>query len=119
MNQNEFTADENYKLIITIVKKGTASRVVAASKKAGAEGGTILLGRGTASKSVYLDFLGINFDPEKEIILSFVKEEVTDTVLQAITEEGQLNKPGKGIGFVLDIKGLHGIVHLMKNIKSE
>ena len=119
MSENNFTIDERYKLIVTIVKKGAASKVVAASRTAGAEGGTIIFGRGTASKSVYLDLLGINFDPEKEIILSGVKEDKVDNVLQTITDEGKLNKPGNGIAFVVNIKGLAGIVHLMKHNNYE
>ena len=35
-----------FDLIVSIVEKGRACEVVAASKKAGAEGGTILSGRG-------------------------------------------------------------------------
>jgi len=114
MSESGFTVDESYKLIVTIVKKGIASKVVSASKKAGAEGGTIFLGRGTASKDIYLDLLGINFEPEKEIILTFVKEDKVNEVLQVISDEAKLNKPGKGVGFVLNIKGLTGIFHLLK-----
>jgi len=115
MSDKKLIIDGSYKLIVTIVKKGAASKIIAASKKAGADGGTVFLGRGTAGKSIYLDLLGMNFDPEKEIILSGVKEDKVDSVLQAILEEGKLNKPGKGISFVINIKGLAGIVHLMKN----
>ncbi|ADL07376.1 P-II family nitrogen regulator [Thermosediminibacter oceani] len=108
------TVDESFKLIVTIVNKGKASKVVGASKRAGAEGGTILFGRGTAKRS-FLDFLGINFAPEKEIILTLVKEDKVKDVLQAITDEVKLNKPGNGIGFVINIKELLGVIHLLKN----
>jgi len=36
-----------YDLIVTIVNKGDAEKVVESSKRAGAEGGTIMHGRGT------------------------------------------------------------------------
>ncbi len=50
MVESEAIADIDFKLIVTIIKKGEATRVVAASKKAGAKGGTIFYGRGTAKK---------------------------------------------------------------------
>ena len=67
---SETKNDNQYKLIVTIVIKGMGTRVVEASKRAGARGGTILLGRGTAPPSVYQNILGITFNPEKEIILT-------------------------------------------------
>jgi len=107
---------KRYKVIVTIVEEGTASKVVAASKEAGAKGGTILLGRGTAPQSVYLDVLGLNFDPEKEIILTLAEEDMVDKILQAISEEGKLNQPGKGIAFVVPLKSLTGMVHLLETL---
>ncbi|PIB49709.1 hypothetical protein, partial [Pseudomonas sp. 2995-1] len=32
-------------------------------------------------------------------------------VLERIIEAGKLKKPGQGIGFVIDVKGVTGIVH--------
>lgn len=110
-----FLKNKQYKLIVTIVKKGTASRIVAETKKAGAEGGTILLGKGTAKKSIYLDFLGINFDPEKEIILTLADEKFVDNILQAIIDVSKLDKPGNGISFVINVNQLSGIFHIMNN----
>lgn len=100
---DSLTLPGQYKLIVTIVKKGTASKVVEVTKKAGAEGGTILLGRGTAKKSVYLDLLGINFDPEKEVVLTICSENTVDDILDAVVKEVKLNKPGNGISFVIKL----------------
>lgn len=104
-----------HKLVVTIVKKGTASKILETTKKAGAEGGTILLGRGTAKKSIYLDLLGINFDPEKEVIFTICDESKVDDILDAIVSEAKLKKPGNGISFVVNINALSGVVHLLKN----
>jgi hypothetical protein len=113
MNDKGNMIQEEYRLIVTIVSKGAASGIVKASKEAGSGGGTILLGRGTAGKSIYLDILGINFDPEKEIVLTLAPRDKAGAILQAIVEEGSLNKPGKGIGFVVNVRGLAGIFHLL------
>ncbi len=101
------------KLIVLIVKRGLGSRVVTAAKRAGAEGGTIILGRGTANQSIYENLLGITFEPEKDIVLTMVDEALVDNVLKEVNSEYQLNKPGRGIGFVLDIHKSLGIAHLL------
>lgn len=114
MNDN-LLIQGKHKLVVTIVKKGTASKILETTKKAGAEGGTILMGRGTAKKSIYLDLLGINFDTEKEVIFTICDERKVDDILEAIVSEAKLKKPGNGISFVVNINALSGVVHLLKN----
>lgn len=105
---------KEHKLIITIVKKGQAKKVVKASKAAGAEGGTILLGRG---KGIHENksFLGIPITPEKEIVLTLVKNDITYKVLSAIEEETNLSAPGCGLAIVISTKAITGIAHLLGN----
>jgi nitrogen regulatory protein P-II 1 len=101
------------KLIITIVNKGAASNVVAVTKKAGVGGGTILFGRGSKPPKNILQLLGLDYDPEKEIILSIVDADMADSVLDIIQKTASLDKPGKGIAFMLDITNVMGIIHLL------
>lgn len=104
--------NKGHKLIITIVKKGQAKRVVKASKLAGAEGGTTILGQGTGiheNKS----FLGIPIAPEKEIILTLVNITVYEKVLFAIEDAANLCKSGTGVGVVINTKAIMGIAHLL------
>ncbi len=108
----------SYKLIVTFTKKGAASKIVAASKKAGAEGGTIMLGMGTANIEKYYDILGMNYGMEREVIFTFVPEDKADFVLQTIADVGKLEKPGNGISFIVNIKSLTGIFHLLKTQNS-
>lgn len=103
--------DSKFDLIVTIVNKGTCQTIVKASKEAGAEGGTILLGRGTGIRE-NKTLLGIPIEPEKEIVLTIVPEDDTDRILDAIIKAGKLDKPGAGIAFVLDLKKVTGICHL-------
>ncbi|CAN5709469.1 P-II family nitrogen regulator [soil metagenome] len=100
-------------LIVTIIPKGQAEKIVAASKKAGAEGGTILYGRGTGIRE-HKKLFGLSIEPEKEIVLTLVPETKTDDILEAIVEAGQLDKPGTGVGFVLDARKIVGINHLIE-----
>ena len=101
-----------YDLIVTIVNRGFAERIVTASKAVGAEGGTILLGRGTGIHETR-KLLGIPIEPEKEIVMTAVPSEKTQRVLTAIVEAGELNRPGTGIAFVIELKQVAGICHIM------
>lgn len=99
-------AAEDYNLIITIVKKGLGSEVLAAVRESGGEAGTILRGRGTANESIYLELLDMEYDVAKEIVLTFTKKTDTEKALDALVKKIQLNKPGNGIGFVISLKKL-------------
>lgn len=104
-------------LIITIVNKGHSSEVIDASKEAGAEGGTILHGRGSGVHDTAKLF-GIRIEPEKEVILIIVEDEKTDLVVDSISKKLKINKPGNGVLFVIDVKKVAGIHHLIKDIKK-
>jgi len=101
----------NFDLIVTIVNRGFATEVIDVSKKAGAEGGTILPGRGTGVHEESKIF-GIPIQPEKEVVLTLISREKTEKVLEAIEREMSLNEPGKGIAFVIEVKKVAGICHL-------
>ncbi len=109
--ERRFTMEENafrYKLIVTIVNKGYSEVVLEASKKAGARGGTILFGRGTGVHE-QMKLLGITIEPEKEIVLTLIEKEKTQPVLEEIVQQAQLNKPGKGIAFILNVEQITGV----------
>ncbi|WIV12660.1 P-II family nitrogen regulator [Proteiniborus sp. MB09-C3] len=108
MNEN------NFDLIITIVNKGHSSEVINAAKTARAEGGTVINGRGSGIHEVAKLF-GFLMEPEKEIILTLVDANKTEQVLQAISDKVGINKPGKGIAFVIDVKRAVGISHYLNN----
>ncbi len=103
----------DHKLIITIIKKGRAEKIIEAARTAGARGGTIMHGRGVGVHE-HKKILGIPIEPEKEIVLTLIHEDKVDVVLKAIVEAGNLNKPGTGIGFVLDVEKVVGIVGLVE-----
>lgn len=102
----------NDKLIVTVVNKGMAKKLVPAAKKAGAEGCTVIYGRGTGIHEMK-KIWGLAIDPEKEVILTLIEEKNIDAVLSSIMETGRLNKPGTGIAFVVDMKHCAGIAHML------
>ncbi|HEY4711836.1 MAG TPA: P-II family nitrogen regulator [Dehalococcoidia bacterium] len=102
---------EKWSLIITIVRKSWGDKVLEASMKAGAEGGTILMGRGTGVHEQQ-KLLGIPIEPEKEIVLSVVYPDKSEAILQEIVQDCELEKPGAGIAFVVPVERVVGISHL-------
>lgn len=103
--------DKNdYQLIITIVEKGNAEEVIECAKRGGAEGGTILTGRGAGIHDT-AKILGILIEPEKEVVLTLIEKEKTDTVLEAIVNGMELERPGRGIAFVINVPKVAGIMH--------
>ena len=111
MSHGRPAIDGAFDLIVTIINKGWADEIVEAARNAGAEGGTVLYGRGTGVHE-RKSFFGILIEPEKEVVLTLIPRERTQSVLQAIVKAGQLEKPGTGIAFVLDVSQVAGIIHL-------
>lgn len=105
--------DLKHDLIVTIVKKGCCEKIINATRIAGAEGATIIPARGTGIHE-QKKLLGIPIEPEKEIIFTITLEEKTEQVLDAIIKAGRLEQPATGIAFVLELKKVVGVVHLVK-----
>jgi len=94
-----------YKLIVTIVSKGRANRVVDVAHDAGASGATILFGHGAAVRLLP----GITVDPEKELVFTIIESEKAQVVLNAISKGMELESPHKGLAFMLSLDQVVGI----------
>ena len=104
-------------LIVTIVKKGWGDQVLEASMKAGADGGTVLFGRGVGIHE-HKKILGIPIEPEKEIVFSVTPVEKVDAVVEEIGKAVELDKPGAGLAFVVPVEKVVGVVHLLEEESS-
>ena len=89
---------DSYEMINVILNKGYAGDAMAAARKAGAGGGTIINARGTA-KEGDAKFFGIEIVPEKEMLLILVPKDKKDEIMKAISDLPCLNKAGSGILF--------------------
>ena len=74
---------EKFEVILCIVNKGFADKAMDAARAAGARGGTILHGRGTAAPDAERLF-GITIQPEKEIVMILVANDIRDGVLKSL-----------------------------------
>lgn len=98
----------SYQLIMTITEEGYSEKVMTVAKKNGATGGTVIKGRGLGNKDA-VKFLGFSIEPEKDIILIVVKEDIKKTLMEEITKEVGLNTKGKGVCFSLPIDEALGL----------
>ncbi len=107
----------NLSLIVSVVRKGWGSTVLEASVKAGAQGGTVLFGRGAGINEQEKIF-GMSIEPEKEILLTVVRSDRVDTILDEIVRAAELNDTGRGIAFVIPVERLVGVAHFLKRMQD-
>lgn len=97
-----------YEAVFCIVNSGFAEAAMDAARKAGAGGGTILKGRGTASREAEEKF-NIRIQPEKEMVMLLVPAEIKDRVLRALYEGAGLDSAGQGIAFSMPVEKTAGL----------
>lgn len=107
-HKEEGVKDLNYEAIFIVVDKGAMDDVLEAAESAGSTGGTIIHGRGSGTKEKETLF-NIQIEPEKEIILILSKAEKTQSIIKAIKKRLNLDKPGTGIIFVMDVSRAIGL----------
>ena len=105
---------EQFQLIVTIVNSGDSKKVVAAAAEAGAEGGTILTGRGTGVNEQN-KFMNFSIDPEKDVVLTLIPESFAQAVVNSIENAIDLYSPGQGIAFLIDVEEVFGVNHSSLN----
>ncbi|PKH10766.1 P-II family nitrogen regulator [Planomicrobium sp. MB-3u-38] len=110
------SALHEFQLIVTIVNTGDSQKVIKAAADAGAEGGTILNGRGTGVNERQT-FMNFTIDPEKDVILTLVPASYTDKVVTSIEQAVDLNAPGRGIAFLIDVENVFGVNHSSLDFK--
>ncbi len=89
---------DSYEMINMIVNKGYAEDAMAAARKAGARGGTIIAARGTA-KEGDAKFFGMEIVPEKEMLMILVPCNQKEEIIASIKQLKCFEKAGSGIIF--------------------
>ena len=92
--------ESGYEVITVITNSGYADDVMAAARKAGATGGTIVNARGTGTEED-VKFFGITLVPEKEMLIIVADKDKVKDIVQAISSVPKLNEPGGGIVYTM------------------
>lgn len=92
-----------FQLLVCIVNAGFSQNVMEAARAAGARGGSIIRGRGSANPEAE-EFFNISIQPDKEVILILVTDEIKDAVMTAVFKNSGLSTDGQGIAFSLPVE---------------
>ena len=106
----------NYKLLVSIVPHNSGELISNAAKSAGAGGGTIAMGRGTASNGV-LQLLGLG-DTSKDIVYIILEEEKCEAARAAIISASEAKKHF-GVMFTLEVGSFVKAGNIKENEVSE
>ena len=100
--------ESRQELIVTIVNHGYSEQVMNVAKKCGANGGTLISGRGLGDGQG-IKFLNISIEPEKDIILNLVSSDIKRDIMNSIVDNCGLKSPGTGICFSLPVDYVVGL----------
>lgn len=95
-------------LIIVICNMGSADEIMSTAKEKGASGGTVIHGRGSASKDAQ-HFLGITINPEKELIMIIVKDTLRNDIMREIAARHGVGTKHHAICFSIPVDATVGL----------
>lgn len=101
--------DDLYKLVVAVVQRGYSDKVVFSAKSAGAKGAVILQGKGAGESKK--QFFGFKIDPENEVVLILVKEEIVVPIMKAIYSTTDYQSSARGMVFALPVSYVTGMTH--------
>ena len=100
------SAIKKLKLLITVVDRSKGEFYLDVISQFEVNCQMLLQGMGTA-QSELLDALGLT--PHKAVIFSVIREDKTDTVMQALEDKFATIKNGKGIAFAVPLSSVIGV----------
>ncbi|MCH6235634.1 P-II family nitrogen regulator [Cognataquiflexum rubidum] len=107
-----------FKIIMAMIRPAITEKVVNAARGAGATGDVVISGRGSGSHESK-SFFGLTIQDQTEILMFLVEEHAVDTILEAIKISGELDEPGRGIAFVLNVEKVAGLESQMEKFKEQ
>ncbi len=102
------TMESNWEMIEVICADGLSEDIMAAARKAGAKGGTVLSGRGTCTEAD-LKFFGAPLVPEKEVLMIVCDKGRAKAIKDAISSLQFLQKKGMGIMYSVPVRDFRNL----------
>ena len=106
-NEEEIFEKEDYKLVLTIVKRGYEQEVLEAAKKDGHYGATVLQAKGVSR--LKRTFLGFSIDPETTIVLMIVKDDIVVDLIKKIYDVVDFKSDARGMVFAFQVSMVEGL----------
>jgi len=99
-----------FKLLIALVEDTSTEQIMAAARKAGATGATVVgdaRGEGLNPKKT---FFGLTLEAQRDMVMFVVEEHLSRHILECIATSGGFEEnPGSGVAFQLDVEDAVGL----------
>lgn len=106
MNTVNETAIKKLKLLFTVVERQKAEFYLDVLSQYDVNCQLVVAGKGTATSEI-ADFLGLN--NQKSVLLSVVREDRTDMIMNLLEEKFATIRNGKGIAFAVPLSSVIGV----------
>ena len=100
------TAIKKLKLLITVVDKSKSEFYLDTISQFEVNCQMAMAGLGTATSDI-VEMLGLN--KQKTVIISVIREDMTDTIMNCLEEKFKTIKKGKGIAFAVPLSSVIGV----------
>ncbi len=97
----------NYEIVLAIANEGYTDAVMDAAREAGARGGTVLHGKGTASEEAK-KFFNVSIASEKEVILIVAKSSEKAEIMKSIINKAGVGTDAGAVVMSLPVSALAG-----------
>ena len=105
--EDEIFSDEDYKLVLSIVKRGFETEVLEAAKSVGSNGGILMQAKGVSK--IQKKFLGFSVDPENTVVMILVKADNVVPTMKAIYSVIDFKSEARGMVFALPVSLVAGM----------
>lgn len=105
--EEDIFSDDEYKLLVSIVKRGFETDVLEAAKSVGTNGAILIQGKGVSKTQK--KFFGFNIDPENTVIMILVKAEFVVPTIKAIYSVSDFKSRANGMVFALPVSMVAGM----------
>jgi len=110
----------HFKLLIALVKDNKTDEVMAAARKAGATGTTLINNARGEGLQQSRTFLGLTLETQRDMLLLLVEEHLSRQILETISEVGEFETaPGTGIAFQIDVEDAVGVLHQVAELTEK
>ena len=100
------SAIKKLKLLFTVVDRNKGEFYLDVLSQFEVNFQTVINGTGTA-KSEILDMLGLNNN--KAVVISVIREDMTDTIMNVLEEKFSTIRNGKGVAFAVPLSSVIGV----------
>ena len=104
----------NYEIILAIANEGHTDSVMDAAREAGARGGTVLHGKGTASTKEAEKFFKVSIASEKEVIMIVAKSSEKADIMRSIVSRAGVGTEAGAVVMSLPVSAVAGFGMLDK-----